>query len=281
VCSHGRIGPISLVRDGTLERSRVGRAGGCGTCASHSHETSPVAIEPAFGALTGSAQENEATSGLGHRGGGDGVELTRDSFQHDDVSFAGGHALRIASCDRRVKAVVAQVSAIGLWRYLRRSAPAVREAFLVQALADRLDYASTGRPRSVAITGPDEAESILGAAGYDWHRGNEQRHRSFHNAIAAHSLDRIAVYDPAAFVEDISPTPLQVILAEHDTTTPSDVARAVFDRPGEPKELMELGGGHYDVYDNETVKQQCIATTTAFLVTHLLGECSNARAAVV
>ncbi len=186
------------------------------------------------------------------------------------TSFAGGHALRIASYDRRVKTVVAQVPAIGLWRYLRRSEPAVREAFLTTALAERLQFARTSQPRMLAITAPDRAESILGAASYDWHRRNEQRHPSFQNAIAAHSLDRIVAYDPAGFIEDISPTPLLMILADHDTTTPSEIACAVFDRAAEPKQLMQFGGGHYDVYDDETVKQECIATTTGFLLAHLL-----------
>lgn len=184
------------------------------------------------------------------------------------TSFAGGHALRIAAYDRRVKTVVAQVPAIGLWRYLRRSETAVREAFLAKALADRLDFARTGQPRMLAITGPDSTESILGASGFDWHRRNEQRHPTFQNAIAAHSLDRIVAYDPGAFVEDISPTPLLMILADDDTTTPSDIARSVFDRAGEPKHLMEFAGGHYDVYDDEFAKQECIAVATDFLLAH-------------
>ena len=208
-----------------------------------------------------------ALTWLGHR-----AEVDSDCLGLWGVSFAGGHVLRIASYDRRVKAVVAQVPAIGLWHYLRRSEAPVREAFLARALADRLDYRCTGKTRSLAITGPEGVESILGTASYDWHRDNEQRHRSFHNAIAAHSLDAIVPYDPGAFVEDISPVPLQFILAEHDTTTPSNVARAVFDRAGEPKELMEYAGGHYDVYDDATVKAHCIATTTAFLVRHLRAE---------
>lgn len=185
------------------------------------------------------------------------------------TSFAGGHALRIAAYDRRVKAVVAQVPAIGLWRYLRRSDLSVREAFLAEALAHRLDFARTGQARMLAITGPDDTESILGATGFDWHRRNEQSHPTFRNAIAAHSLDRIVAYDPGAFVKDISPTPLMMILADNDTTTPSDVARAVFDRAGHPKQLIEFTGGHYDVYDDDTAKQRCIATTAAFLLAHL------------
>lgn len=130
------------------------------------------------------------------------------------MSFAGGHTLGIAAYDRRVKAVVAQVPAIGLWRYLRQSEHPVREAFLAKALADRLAFVSTGKPRMLAITAPDGTESILGTPGYDWHHDNEQRHATFHNAVTAHSLDRIVSYDPGAFVEDISPTPLLMILAE-------------------------------------------------------------------
>jgi len=116
-------------------------------------------------------------------------DVDPDRLALHGTSFAGGHVLRIASYDRRVKAVVAQVPAIGLWRYLRRTARPVREAFLASALTDRLDFARTGKTRMLAITGPENTESILGAAGYAWHYRNEQRHQSFQNAIAAHSLD--------------------------------------------------------------------------------------------
>jgi dienelactone hydrolase len=124
-------------------------------------------------------------------------DVDPDRLALHGTSFAGGHVLRIASYDRRVKAVVAQVPAIGLWRYLRRTARPVREAFLASALTDRLDFARTGKTRMLAITGPENTESILGAAGYAWHYRNEQRHQSFQNAITAHSLDRIVSYDPA------------------------------------------------------------------------------------
>jgi len=185
------------------------------------------------------------------------------------TSFAAGHALRIASYDRRVKAVVAQVPAIGLWRYLRRSETDVRETFLAKALAERLEFARTGQSRMLAITAPEGQESVLGAAGLDWHIDNEIRHPAFRNAIAAHSLDRIVPYDPGAYVEDISPTPLLMILADNDTTAPIDIARGVYDRVDQPKQLVEFVGGHYDVYDNDAVIQQCVTATVAFLQNHL------------
>ncbi|MEQ4717792.1 alpha/beta hydrolase [Nonomuraea sp. B19D2] len=185
------------------------------------------------------------------------------------TSFGGGHALRIAALDRRVAAVVAQVPGVGLWRYLRRDEPAVRERFLASALADRLAYARTGEPRPLAITAEEGTESILGPDGLDWHRHNEQEHDTFHNWITAHSLDRIAPYDPGAFTEDISPTPLLMIFTDTDTTAPPEVARQIYDRLREPKQLLELSAGHYDVYDVPSVREACINATTKFLVKHL------------
>jgi uncharacterized protein len=186
------------------------------------------------------------------------------------TSFGGGHVLRVAAMDRRVAAVVAQVPAIGLWRYLRRMDAGGREEFLAGALRDRLAFAETGRARELPITAEAGAESLLGSAGLGWHRRNETEHQSFHNWIAAHSLDRIVPYDPGAFVEDISPTPLMVIVTDPDTTTPSDVAREVYARAGHPKRLVELDGGHYDVYDTAVTRARCIDATVAFLGEHLV-----------
>jgi uncharacterized protein len=186
------------------------------------------------------------------------------------TSFAGGHVLRIAAQDPRVRAAVAQVPAIGLWRYLRRSGEQERDAFRARALAERLTFRATGRPRMLAITAPAGQDSVLGDDGLQWHLDNERRHPTFRNAIAAHSLDRIMAYDPGAFVEDISPTPTLMILASHDTVTPSDVAREIHQRLGEHRQLMQFDGGHYDVYDNEAVTELVIGTTTAFLTENLI-----------
>lgn len=190
------------------------------------------------------------------------------------TSFAGGHVLRIAAFDRRVAAIVAQVPAIGLWRYFRLENPTARERFRAGALADRLAFARTGEPRRLAITAEGGSESILGPDGLDWHRHNEHEHPTFHNWIAAHSLDRIAPYDPGAFVEDISPTPLLMILVDYDTTTPSEIAREIFERARQPKQLVELSGGHYDVYDTPATRQASIEATLRFLADHLLAPMS-------
>lgn len=185
------------------------------------------------------------------------------------TSFAGGHVLRVASFEPRLRAAVSQVPAVGLWRILSQAEPAVRREFLVKALADRLEFARTGESRMLAITAPAETESVLGERGYDWHRENEERHPSFRNEIAAHSLDRVAAYDPGAFVEGISPTALLMILARNDSVAPPGIGREVFARVGEPKQLVEIGGDHYGVYVDEPTVDLVIHTTRLFLREHL------------
>jgi uncharacterized protein len=180
-----------------------------------------------------------------------------------------------------VAAVVAQVPAIGLWRYFRRDEPAVREQFRASALADRLAYARAGQPRRLAITAEEGAESLLGPAGLEWHRRNEREHGTFRNWIAAHSLDPIISYDPGAFVEDISPTPLLMILVDSDTTAPSEVAGEIYARAGEPKQLVELSGEHYDVYDRAATRRSCIEAAAAFLTSHLSAPAGHGVAARV
>jgi hypothetical protein len=116
---------------------------------------------------------------------------------------------------------------------------------------------------------PRPRAAVLGPAGLDWHRRNEREHEEFRNWIAAHSLDRIVAYDPVAFAEDIAATPLLMILADADTTSPPGVAGQVYDGAGEPKQLVELSAGHYDVYDNPAARQVCIEATIKFPARHL------------
>ena len=42
-----------------------------------------------------------------------------------------------------------------------------------------------------------------------------------------------------------------MVLAEDDTLIPVEMARDAFDRAGDPKELLTLPCGHFEVYETE------------------------------
>jgi fermentation-respiration switch protein FrsA (DUF1100 family) len=50
------------------------------------------------------------------------------------------------------------------------------------------------------------------------------------------------------YMARISPTPLLLIVADHDEITPTDIALRAFERALEPKKLLLLRGEHYHAY---------------------------------
>src|SRR3954470_14130552 len=65
----------------------------------------------------------------------------------------------------------------------------------------------------------------------------------------ARSPPRLArMYEPGAWVPRISPTPLLMIVASHDTIMLTDLALASYEQALEPKRLELIPGGHFDPY---------------------------------
>ncbi len=71
------------------------------------------------------------------------------------------------------------------------------------------------------------------------------------NQVTLESLENYVEYVPTANIELISPTPLLMVLAEQDSLIPVELARAAFDRAGEPKKLELIPCGHFEVYVTE------------------------------
>ncbi len=55
-------------------------------------------------------------------------------------------------------------------------------------------------------------------------------------------------YEPGAYIEYISTTPLLMVLATGDHLTVVDEALNAYTRALEPKKLVLLQGGHFDAY---------------------------------
>jgi uncharacterized protein len=55
-------------------------------------------------------------------------------------------------------------------------------------------------------------------------------------------------YEPSAYLERISPTPMLMVVAALDHLTPADLALEAYQRAREPKKLVLLPGGHFDAY---------------------------------
>lgn len=71
---------------------------------------------------------------------------------------------------------------------------------------------------------------------------------NWRNEVTVRSLELARTYEPGAYIERIAPTPLLMIIADADTTTPTGLQQEAYQRAYHPKRLLMLPGGHYSVY---------------------------------
>jgi fermentation-respiration switch protein FrsA (DUF1100 family) len=191
-------------------------------------------------------------------------------------SFSGGVVLVLGACDRRVKAVVANVPFAGLpgvdyadtgerFSNLRASlldesgcgpADSARDAIGPVAVVEEED-----NDLPVFLPQPESREWFLRAGG---EAGSRWRNR-------ATLIGMGAGWDPGVCVERIAPTPLLMVVATQDRLAATEVSRAAFARAREPKRLEMVPGHHFDPYDDSCFEQAANAARD-FFAQHLRPE---------
>jgi len=156
------------------------------------------------------------------------------------TSYAGGHVLTVSALDRRVGCVVSQVPLISGSRTFEAWVPAdKRESFLERLAKDR-DARAAGAPPLTTMAAAPGSETA------EWIEKCDDG--TYVNELTLRSFDLLRSYEPLSFVSDIAPTPLMMIIADRDTTTPTDWQVEAMEQAGEPKELSRIDCRHYDVY---------------------------------
>lgn len=167
-------------------------------------------------------------------------------------SYSGGHVLVLGAIDKRIKCVVAQVPLISGHRNAQRL---IRADFwsAVRGLFDddrRARYA--GKPPAmipVVAEDPLAPSALPTPDSWRWFTETGQsRAPSWKNEVTLRSVEMFTEYEPGAYIEWVSPTPLLLVVALGDHLTVADEALAAFERAREPKKLVTLAGGHFDAY---------------------------------
>jgi fermentation-respiration switch protein FrsA (DUF1100 family) len=175
------------------------------------------------------------------------------------TSYSGGHVLGVAADDRRVRCVVSQAMTIsGRANTIRRNSPKGLAELHVRWAEDRLARLRGEAPRVVQAFA-DDSDSVR----FNQSLPPECR-ANWRNEITVRSWELYNEYEPAAFIERISPTPLLMIVPTDDTMTPSEDALAAYNRALEPKKLVIVPGDHYVVY-GDCFETTCRAAVDWFL----------------
>ena len=186
------------------------------------------------------------------------------------TSFSGGHVLVVAAEDRRVKAVVAHVPAVGIrsttLHWLRRGM--VREVLK----AGRLIVRQLLRPRETlmipVVNLPGGAATLPGEEAYAWKQRTARMAPNWRNEVTVRSMIAGMRDSVRPFIPRIAPTPLLMVVASRDEYCFTREQLRAFATAGEPKKLLQVDGGHFDFYE-EPCLSQVLPEQVAWFCEHL------------
>jgi fermentation-respiration switch protein FrsA (DUF1100 family) len=168
------------------------------------------------------------------------------------TSYSGGHVLVLGAIDKRIKCVVAQVPLVSGFRNIQRL---VRQDFLApNREAMNTDRAARYRgepPAMVPVVDPDPmATSALPTPdSWEWFsEAGKGKAPAWRNEVTLRSVEMLMEYEPSAYLERISPTPLLMVVAALGHLTPTDLALEAYQQAREPKKLVLLPDAHFDAY---------------------------------
>jgi uncharacterized protein len=179
-------------------------------------------------------------------------EVDRERIGIWGTSFSGGHVIHLAVIDRRIKAVVAQIPAILSGESRRADDPVRFEQAGRLLLQERIDRYKTGKVNYLRVVAPAGEPCVLATAdAYEWFMEGAEIAPNWTNGVTCESMELIREYDAARYIRFVAPTPLLMIVAEHDSLIPAKQAVQVYERAAEPKRLIQLPCGHFDLYRTE------------------------------
>jgi hypothetical protein len=171
-----------------------------------------------------------------------------------------------------VKCVVAQVPAISGSQGFRRLVRADFLAGLFTQCADDRRNRAAGKPPAmipVVDENPLALSALPTADSYKWFsETHKSRAPAWRNEVTLRTIEYGFGYEPGAYIGNISPTPLLMIVAARDHLAVADLAIQAYEQAREPKKLVLLPGGHFDAYAEEF--DQACQPACEWFAAHLL-----------
>jgi uncharacterized protein len=183
-------------------------------------------------------------------------------------SYSGGHAIVVGALDRRVRCVVSQVPTISGYQSLLRRAGERLHQVRADFERDRAArYAGEAPGRRLVCSDGDTPGIYGGDDARAFYTLPAARDAGWDNHVTLRSSELASGYEPGAWIDRVSPTPLLMLVAERDTVTPTDLALGAYARALEPKRLELLPGGHFDPYAAQA--DRAIQAALDWFVAHL------------
>lgn len=220
-------------------------------------------------------QARDYVAAIDFLAGFDGIDAGRIGVW--GVSMSGGIAAVVAAVDKRVAAAVLQVPAFGDDLDPAESTNSKVASIRHTVLEADLDSFERTIDGPLPIVSPSQLgfSSFLDAlTAYHWFITYGSRYGTgWENRVTVVRLKTPVPFDAQACLPVID-APIMMIVAEEDEMAGADsrVARQVFDRANDPKELFEISGGHFGaIYHDSQEFTASAAAQQRFLKEYLVG----------
>jgi uncharacterized protein len=188
------------------------------------------------------------------------------------VSLGGAHVLYLAAFDKRIKAVVATVPSMAttgnLLQFMGPEGLRQYLGFLNQDRSTRYKSGSVTYMKAVS-DGNEPAMMPSPEANAYYTQAGATIAPNWRNQVTVESVEKLVEHDPTYPIHLISPTPLLIVVAEHDQALPTPLTLAAYERASEPKKLLNLPCGHTDIYDKEPWVSQSASAAIDWFKQHL------------
>ncbi len=183
------------------------------------------------------------------------------------TSYSGAHVLHLAAFDKRVRAVVSQMPPPAIWEtYYAPMTPEDRAGMFTWVADARAERYRTGKVATFAVVSSDGKDAALPwPEAYKFFTETAKaRAPSWKNEITVESVEKDMFYEADAHIHLIAPIPLLMVIASDDIVCPTEGEKNAFARAGEPKKLVVVQGGHFDLYQGPGFDKAVVPTIEWF-----------------
>ena len=162
------------------------------------------------------------------------------------TSFSGGHVLALlAFPSPGLRCGIAQVPNVTTHK-VALSYFGSLEPLMELAESDRKIICS-GKYTTVPIVSKEGFAVLIREEAYNFYMEYAMKFPTFRNFITLDSLERILQYYPGSYAEIIR-KPILFLIAEKDTTTPSEFIQDAIERVPADKEVIKVSTEHFKIY---------------------------------
>ena len=191
------------------------------------------------------------------------------------ISMGGGYVLQLAAWDKRIKAVSIVAAGLNLGdTFLELMGKDALVKHLQDLNSSRQQHYDTGEVQYIpAVATQNKPAAMMGDEPFEYYGTSRSWSPGWVNRYTTESIENLMSFSAVHHASHVAPTPLLIIHGKNDKYCLPKFAQEVYDKAGEPKEIMWVDApNHIDLYDVEEYFGPAVNKTVEWFNKYLKGK---------